>query len=885
MFTPRSALTIGFFFFITSFSIAQRDKEGSYVVPGANMVVNTYTYLTGNAPAGTNTLTVNSNSMAGGVFGGSLAPGDLVMIIQMQGASIDINTWPTIGWGGNYTVPNSYFATWGVNPENFGAVTSYNQSGFHEQREVLSVSGGNTIRLNCNLSNNYMAAGHVQIVRIPRFTDLTVNAGASIVPTLWDGNSGGIVALEVNGTLTVDAGGAISASSCGFRGGELDPASLAATVDPTQVRHLGSNDNLEGSEKGEGIGGYHIEYDAQESRYGIGAIANGGGGGGFQNTGGGGGSNVMVGGTYTGKGNPIGFSAIWDLETVGFGGSTSAGGGRGGYAYSNIDMDATTLGPRDNLWGGDGRKTNGGFGGHPLPFVADRIWFGGGGGAGDQDSDEGGAGGRGGGIVFMFLYGTITGSGTIEANGENGQNSNPSGAVATPGDLVLGNDGAGGGGAGGTIHIENIVAFPATMLLDVNGGDGGNQNLDFYDFIPGPGVPDEEASGPGGSGSGGYIRITSGAPTKNLLAGANGTTNSSHMTEFPPNGATEGSDGFPFMPANPAFDITGTDTTICAGSTTVNVTLIGSALGTVTWFDAMVGGTPVGIGNSFITPVLLATTTYWVGVCPGSFREPVTITVAPSDDGSYSYEEFTYCVTDLDPTPVITGLAGGVFTSSPAGLVINAGTGQIDVSASSPASYVISYATTGLCPINFLFVMVIDACGLPIEVGDFWVDCNEYPVLHWESISEHNNDYFTIERSCDLDVFEEIAQVDGLENSLVLTEYMYMDNQRDICADIEVYYRLSQTDLNGDRKMLGVLMSNCGSDLVEPSYAVLDQSIQIRYTDKFTMNLYSSDGRRVDSASSEGNLLDLNTSGLSPGVYIIHVSSGQSFTHRFVITR
>jgi hypothetical protein len=875
MTSVRTALLAGVLLFITNFSIAQRDKEGSYVAPGANTVVNTYTYLTVNAAAGTNTLTVNNNSMNGGVFGGALAPGDLVMIIQMQGASTDINTTPTTAWGGNYTIPNSYLTTWGVNPENFGGVTNYNQSGYHERREVLSVSGGNSITLNCNLSYSYSAStagisGHVQVVRIPRFTDLTVNTGTSIVPTLWDGNSGGIVALEVNGALTVNAGGSISASGYGFRGGELDASSLTATFETTSVRHLGSNDNLQGSEKGEGIGGYHVEYDALASRYGIGAVANGGGGGGYQNTGGGGGTNVMVGGgAYTGKGIPQGVPAVWDLETVGFGGSTSPGGGRGGYAYSNLDANATIVGPRDL-----------------LPFVADRIWFGGGGGAGDQDSDEGGAGGRGGGIVFMYLYGSIAGSGTIEANGEDGENSNSTGATAVPADQTVGNDGAGGGGGGGTIQIENIFAFPASMFLNVIGGNGGNQVLDFYDNPAIPGPPAQEASGPGGSGSGGYIRITSGAAAKNLTAGANGTTNSSHLTEFPANGATEGSDGFPFMPANPAFNIIGTDQTICAGtSTTANVALIGSALGTVTWFDAMVGGTQVGTGNSYNTPVLGGTVTYWVGVCPGSFREQVTITITPLDDPSYNYAAVMYCVTDPDPTPSITGLAGGGFTSSPAGLVTNAATGQIDVSASTPAVYTITYTTTGPCPSSSDFVITIDPCGLPIEFGDFWVECNEYPVLHWESISEYNNGYFTIERSCDLDVFEEIALVDGLENSVVLTEYIYMDNERTNCEDENVYYRLSQTDLNGHYKLLGVLFSNCDSELIEPTYATMDNAIRIQYSERFDVRLYTADGRLIDSVKSNGNQLDLNTNGLSPGVYIIHLNSTQSFSWRVVITK
>jgi hypothetical protein len=200
----------------------------------------------------------------------------------------------------------------------------------------------------------------------------------------------------------------------GFRGGALDPNSYTAGGPPSSIRVLGSFDNLEGSEKGEGIGGFYTEYDALFSRYGIGAPANGGGGGGYQNSGGGGGANCVVGGAYTGRGNPIGFAAVWNLEAAGFGGSTSAGGGRGGYAISDIDQNELVVGPANAAWGGDDRKNTGGFGGHPLPFFADRVYFGGGGGAGDQDSGEGGAGGRGGGIVFVQAYGTVTGNGLLK---------------------------------------------------------------------------------------------------------------------------------------------------------------------------------------------------------------------------------------------------------------------------------------------------------------------------------------------------------------------------------------------------------------------------------------------------------------------------------------
>ncbi len=126
---------------------------------------------------------------------------------------------------------------------------------------MRSVTGGGTINLQCGLKNNYDFTKRVQVIRIPRFENLTVNAGASIVPTLWNGTSGGVVALEVNTDLTMNAGSLISADASGFRGGQVDLTGASGSNVAPQTRFLGSSNPAEGSEKGESIFGYHAEYD------------------------------------------------------------------------------------------------------------------------------------------------------------------------------------------------------------------------------------------------------------------------------------------------------------------------------------------------------------------------------------------------------------------------------------------------------------------------------------------------------------------------------------------------------------------------------------------------------------------------------------------------
>ena len=72
----------------------------------------------------------------------------------------------------------------------------------------------------------------------------------------------------------------------------------------------------------------------------------------------------------------------------------------------------------------------------------------------------------------------------------------------------------------------------------------------------------------------------------------------------------------------------------------------------------------------------------------------------PLGDCSFSYSAASYKTSDSDPTPTITGDAGGVFSST-VGLVINSATGEITLATSTIASYVVTYTVSGkICTQN-----------------------------------------------------------------------------------------------------------------------------------------------------------------------------------------
>lgn len=472
-------------------------EDGNGVIPGTNQVVNAYSALASNAAAADGAITVASIAELSTAALGPVARGDLLLVIQMQGASMGTADTAT----------------------GYGNITSVNNAGRYELVFAQSVAG-NTISLAVPLRYSYTASGGAQVVRVPQYRSLIVPAGTSITAGDWNGIRGGVVALYVRDGITLN--GAIDVSGRGFRGGAIDNQTN------TGIGSLyRSGLATDGAEKGEGIAGTTAIYDLLGGRYGRGAPANGGGGGNAHNAGGGGGANGNSGNVWTGQGimsSSVVGAAAWTLDpgylANGNARTFSSGGGRGGYSYSANNADALTVGPTNAAWGGDNRREYGGLGGHPLANdpVAGRLFMGGGGGAGDGNNSGAGAGGDGGGIVII-LADSVSGTGSITAAGEAGRNTSGSQ-----------NDAAGGGGGGGSVVVRANSITGASFTA--TGGAGGNQLITAA-----------EAEGPGGGGGGGYIATSPTSIPRSAGAGLSGTTSSTGLSEFPVNGSTHGATG------------------------------------------------------------------------------------------------------------------------------------------------------------------------------------------------------------------------------------------------------------------------------------------------------------------------------------------------------
>ena len=428
-------------------------KEGPVSISG---IVNTYYPATASVSSGSASIAIGSAYNPGSQP--TIAPGDLVLVIQMQGATI--NATDTTSYGDND-------ATGTVGSP--GGQTGFGQTGLYEYAVATNFVGaaGGTLNLAGNgtgngLINSYnFAAGpprqSFQVVRVPQYSAVSLSAGVTAAG--WNGAAGGIVTFDVTGNLNF-AAQSIDVSGKGLRGGSGRGATAVVNT-ATAIGYRaaiiapGSGVQLHGG-KGEGIAGTPWEtWDGAaivtnsatdgytNGDLGRGAPGNAGGGG-FQDAAGGGGANGGnggLGGYYNTNGNYVqGGGAFTSSSTR----VILGGGGGAGYNHH-------------------GAAAHGGVGGG-LVIVRTGSYSGGGainanGAAAPASVSNGAGGGAGGSVVIATSTGTLSGL-NISASG---------GAGSAGG--VAGHDGGGGGGGGAIYHSGGATS--ATVTAGVAGAPNG----------------------------------------------------------------------------------------------------------------------------------------------------------------------------------------------------------------------------------------------------------------------------------------------------------------------------------------------------------------------------------------------------------------------------
>lgn len=354
----------------------------------------------------------------------SFSAGDRALLIQMKGATVNRS-----------------------DTSSHGDITSYNSAGRFEFVEIAGVAGGTAI-LKQSPTVAFQTAGVVQMVRVEKYKNRTLTGTISAMP--WNGSKGGVVAIDDEGTLTLQ--GTIDVTGLGFVGGQLVQEIPFDGCISDQFNYTGAEQMGTGN-KGEGITDSPALHRARR-----GHNANGGGGGNITDGGGGGGGNYGA-------------------------------GGQGGRELDICDYDVNY----------------GGLGGQGLDYAPmNRVFMGGGGGSGSEVSQMATGGPRTGGGIVVIRANKLVGSGGIilangltsnndDVNGADGGGAGGSVAIAVNNSLsgtleieVQGGEGGdefnneyahgtGGGGGGGAIVLNGALCSSVTW--DARGGVSGISRL------------------------------------------------------------------------------------------------------------------------------------------------------------------------------------------------------------------------------------------------------------------------------------------------------------------------------------------------------------------------------------------------------------------------
>ncbi|MBE2245696.1 MAG: T9SS type A sorting domain-containing protein [Candidatus Competibacteraceae bacterium] len=181
---------------------------------------------------------------------------------------------------------------------------------------------------------------------------------------------------------------------------------------------------------------------------------------------------------------------------------------------------------------------------------------------------------------------------------------------------------------------------------------------------------------------------------------------------------------------------------------------------------------------------------------------------------------------------------------------------------------------------------------LPVELISFDVNCTNNATfkIEWATASETNNDYFTLERSKDAQIWETIASIDGAGNSNQLNSYTYEDG----VYNSGYYYRLSQTDYDNTTQVIGEKYKVCTSDVqtLDVLSAFQNPSGSLTVIANFPVDMayqievYDLRGRKLNAINSHATAgtghITLDIASLRSSIYLIALSGNETTITRKV---
>ncbi|HNQ68658.1 MAG TPA: fibronectin type III domain-containing protein [Bacteroidales bacterium] len=191
----------------------------------------------------------------------------------------------------------------------------------------------------------------------------------------------------------------------------------------------------------------------------------------------------------------------------------------------------------------------------------------------------------------------------------------------------------------------------------------------------------------------------------------------------------------------------------------------------------------------------------------------------------------------------------------------------------------------------FMTVTVEDCGSLPVKLTDFKVEfCkNGRAGISWTTMSEYNNNYFTLFRSNDGKNYNPIVKVAGQGNSSGKYEYFYLDEN---VVDEYTYYRLLQTDFDGSSSWSEVIFTYCTNEISEfyvspnPFRYDLIVSFVEPTEQKYELKITDALGKMVlqDVIPERTQVYDIvDIDKLLPGVYNLVIQTDKKYYTRKIV--
>ncbi len=201
-------------------------------------------------------------------------------------------------------------------------------------------------------------------------------------------------------------------------------------------------------------------------------------------------------------------------------------------------------------------------------------------------------------------------------------------------------------------------------------------------------------------------------------------------------------------------------------------------------------------------------------------------------------------------------------------------------------------SVTNATDVNDWWTMVNQTTPLPVSLLNFSAECyKKNQLLKWSTAAEVNNNFFTLEKSNDGKEYSVLTTLKGMGTTNQITNYEFTDDNSNSPL---AYYRLSQTDFDGQSKTFNPIASHgCNASNVLTIISThADESnvkavVNAPADGAYSLKLINIAGKLVYSGQvnlfSGINTLPISSSSLSNGIYMINLDNGVSTVSKNVV--